>query len=71
MLSLYLQFLNGNPAGLGEILQHRHQELQTAVPVAKQEHEADQVEDAHELACYRQKLQTGQTHLKIEVEPFS
>ncbi|KPP61509.1 hypothetical protein Z043_120381, partial [Scleropages formosus] len=31
----------------GEVLQHGHQELQAAIPVAQQQHHADQVDDAH------------------------
>ena len=39
--------VDGHPAVVGEVLQHGHQELQTAVPVAEQQHHANEVDDAH------------------------
>ena len=39
--------VDGHPAVVGEVLQHGHQELQTAGPVAEQQHHADEVDDAH------------------------
>lgn len=39
--------VDGHPAVVGEVLQHGHQELQTAVPVAEQEHHANEVDDTH------------------------
>jgi len=53
---VYLKFLYGDPAVLGELLEGGHEELEAAVPVAQQEHEADQVEDAHKLTCHSQEL---------------
>ena len=40
-------FVFGDPAVRGEVLQHGHQELQTAVPVAQQQHHPDQVDYPH------------------------
>lgn len=37
-------------------MDHRDKELQTSVPVTQQEHETDQIEDPHELACEGQEL---------------
>ena len=48
IVGVYLQFVNGDPRVGGEVLQHRHEELQAAVPVADQQHQTDEVEDAHE-----------------------
>lgn len=39
--------IDGDPAVLGEILQHGHEELETAVPVAQQQHHANEVNDPH------------------------
>ena len=40
-------FVLGHPAVGGEVLQHGHQELETAVPVAQQQHHPDQVDYPH------------------------
>lgn len=32
---------------MGEVLQHGYQELQASIPVAEQEHHADEVDDAY------------------------
>lgn len=40
--------VDGDPAVLGKVLQHRHQELQTPVPMAKKEHHSNEIEDAHD-----------------------
>ncbi len=40
----------GHPAVGGEILQHRHQELQASVPVTEQQHHSNQVDDSHHCA---------------------
>lgn len=40
----------GHPAVGGEILQHRHQELQAPVPVTEQQHHSNQVDDSHHCA---------------------
>ena len=37
-------------------MQHGHQKLETAGPVADEQHHADQVEDSHEDAGHVQKL---------------
>lgn len=39
--------VDGHPAVMGEVLQHGHQELQAAIPVAKQKHHANEVHDAY------------------------
>ena len=49
-MPLYLQLVDGHPTVGGEALEHGHQELEAARPVAHQQHHADQVEDAHEHA---------------------
>lgn len=41
------QVVFGDPAVRGELLQHGHHELQTAIPVAQQEHHTDQVYYTH------------------------
>lgn len=43
----YHHLVEGDPAVRGEVLQHGHQELEAAVPVAQQQHHANQVKDAH------------------------
>src|SRR4029434_4178734 len=45
--STYHHLVEGDPAVGREVLQHGHQELEAAVPVAQQQHHANQVEDAH------------------------
>lgn len=45
--STYHHLIFGHPAVGGEVLQHGHQELQTAVPVTQQQHHADQVHNPH------------------------
>lgn len=42
--------VDGDPAVAREVLQHRHQELQAAIPVAQEQHHADEVADAHDRA---------------------
>ena len=37
----------GNPAVRREVLQHGDEELQTAIPVAQQQHHPDQIHDPH------------------------
>ena len=44
----YLQLVDRDPAVGREALQHGHQELEAAGPVADQEHHANQVEYSHE-----------------------
>lgn len=43
----YHHFVKGHPTVRRKVLQHGHQELQTAIPVAQQQHHANQIEDAH------------------------
>ena len=43
----YHHLVEGDPAVLGEVLQHGNQELQTAIPVTQQQHHTNQVEDTH------------------------
>ena len=45
--STYHHLVLGHPAVGGEVLQHGHQELQAAVPVAQQQHHTDQVDNPH------------------------
>ena len=45
--SAHHHIVDGHPAVVGEVLQHGHQELQTAIPVAEQQHHPDEVDDAH------------------------
>lgn len=45
--STYHHLIFGHPAVGGEVLQHGHQELQAAVPVAQQQHHANQVDYPH------------------------
>lgn len=42
--------VDGDPAVLGEILQHGHEELEAAIPVTQQQHHPDQVHNAHHRA---------------------
>ena len=37
----YLELVYTEPGIVGKALQHRHEELKAAIPVRKQEHEAD------------------------------
>ena len=53
----HLEFVDGHPGVGGEALEHGHQELEAAAPVADQEHHADQVEDPHEDAEGTYELQ--------------
>lgn len=43
----YHHTIDGHPAVMGEVLQHGHQELQAAIPMAEQEHHANEVHDAY------------------------
>ena len=45
-------------------MEHGHQELETARPVADQEHHADKVEYAHEHARHVQELKEEENPLK-------
>lgn len=42
--------VDGDPAVAWEVLKHGHQELQAAIPVAEEQHHADEVADAHDCA---------------------
>ena len=42
--------VDGDPAVAWEVLKHGHQELQAAIPVAEEQHHADEVADAHDGA---------------------
>lgn len=46
-LGAHHHVVDGHPAVVREVLQHGDQELQAAIPVAQQEHHADEVHDAH------------------------
>lgn len=50
MIPTYHHFVFRNPAVGGEILQHGHEELQAAIPVAQQQHHANQVHYTHHSA---------------------
>ena len=54
--SSYLKLIDSDPTIWGKSLEHGHQELETARPVADQEHHADKVEYAHEHARHVQEL---------------
>ena len=54
--SSYLKLIDSDPTIWWKSLEHRHQELETAGPVADQEHHADKVEYAHEHARHVQEL---------------
>ncbi len=43
----YHHLVEGDPAVRGEVLQHRNQELETAIPVTQQQHHTNQVEYSH------------------------
>ncbi len=43
----YHHLVKRHPTVWREVLQHGHQELQTAIPVAQKQHHANQIEDAH------------------------
>ena len=60
----HLELVDGHPAVGGDPLQDGDEPLHAAVPVAEQQHEADEVEDAHELAGHLQELRTRRTHTK-------
>lgn len=49
-LGAHHHVVDGYPAVVREVLQHGDQELQATVPVAQQEHHADEVHDAHHSA---------------------
>ena len=57
----YLELIDSDPTIWWKSLEHRHQELETARPVADQEHHADKVEYAHEHACHVQELKKRKT----------
>ena len=59
--SPYLQLIDSHPTIWGKALEHGHQELETARPVADQEHHADKVEYAHEHARHVQELKKRKT----------
>ena len=54
-----LKFFQSDPAVSGEVLQHWNEELEATVPVADEQHQADEVEYPHELPGDCQKLCTG------------
>lgn len=43
----YHHLVKGHPTVRREVLQHGHQELQTAIPVAQQQHHPNQIDNAH------------------------
>ena len=43
----YHHLVEGHPAVGGEVLQHGNQELETTIPVTRQQHHTNQVEDTH------------------------
>jgi len=53
---MHLEFVDGDPGVGWKIEQHRHEELETPVPVTDQEHHNDQIQYFHEQSGYTQKL---------------
>ena len=57
--SPYLKLIDSDPTIRWKPLEHGHQELEAAGPVADQEHHADKVEYSHENARHVQELKEG------------
>ena len=66
----YLELIDSDPTIWWKSLKHRHQELETARPVADQEHHADKVEYSHEHARHVQELKKRESLSVSSLPPF-
>ena len=52
----YLKFVDDDPGVGRKFKQHRNKKLKTPVPMADQQHNADEIEYSHKHSCYAKKL---------------